>query len=92
MKFIRSPTYRVIHRSLVFDVIKGIAKKFSLKDILEAITAQKQTPNPWPFKEKPKPDLETVAEIETSLAALEEAHIQHRAKLLSANSNLRKKL
>ena len=88
MKFIRSPTYRVIHRSLIFDVIRGIAKKFSLKHILEAITAQKQTPNPWPFKEKPKPDLETVAEIETSLAALEEAHIQHRAKLLSANSKI----
>ena len=81
--------FRVIHRSLISDAIEQ-QKRSLLKEILEVLEAQRmKTPSPWPFKEKQKPDLEALSEIKTSLAALEEVHLVHKPRLISANKKIK---
>ena len=81
--------YRVIHRSMISDAIEQ-EKRSLLKEILEVLEAQRmKTPSPWPFKEKQKPDSEALSEIKTSLAALEEAHMLHKPRLISANEKIK---
>ena len=101
MGCIPSPKFRVIHRSLAFEAIK---EKDLLKQILEALEAKKvKKPAPKEIESKvggeneeeagtsqegKKKDPEAIEKIVSSLARLEQSHMEQNKILVSVNQEL----